>query len=392
MAPAVDARRDLRPDDAAERLVAKPRACVVERLRPEAEQRAVVLHGDLGVVEPALVAVRHRHVEVGAPLRPLHGTAELAREQAARDELRMRRDLVAEAAADVLRDEAQLVEPAAHRRPHHDLRESGELVVRVDRPLTDPLVELDERAVGLERRRVEPVEVELVDLHDLVGLGERGVEVAPLVDALPHEVAAGVLVQHRLRLVERVSRVGDGVERLVLDLDELRCVARELARLGDDGDDRLADVAHLADRERVVLDVPARHRRDLKERIGERRDLFAGERAVDALHRLGLRDVDRGDVRVRVRRADEVDVAHAVALDVVDEVPWPWMSRLSSLRGTLWPLPRRPRRLDLDLLRRDRRRLSVTASLLHPFRRRRDGLEDVPVAGAAADVALQRPS
>src|SRR5262249_21766064 len=56
-----------------------------------------------------------------------------------------------------------------------------------------------------------------------------------------------------------------------------------------------------------------------EERVGERRHLLAGERAVDARHRLGLRDVDRADVRVRVRRADEVDVAHAVALDVVDE-------------------------------------------------------------------------
>ena len=63
------------------------------------------------------------------------GAIELAREQAARDELRVRRDLVAEAAADVLRDEAQLVEAAAHRRAHHDLREAGELVVRVERPL-----------------------------------------------------------------------------------------------------------------------------------------------------------------------------------------------------------------------------------------------------------------
>ena len=93
----------------------------------------------------------------------------------------------------------------------------------------------------------------------------------------------------------------------------------ELARLGDDGDDGLADVAHLADRERVVLQVRARHRRDLEERVGQRRDLLAGERPVDARRRLGLRDVDRGDVRVRVRRADEVDEAHAVALDVVDE-------------------------------------------------------------------------
>ena len=205
----------------------------------------------------------------------------------------MRRDLVAEAAADVLGDEAQLVEPGAHRRAHHDLREAGELVVRVDRPLPDAAVELDERAVALERRRVEAVEVELLDLDDAIRLGERSVEVAPLVDALPHEVRAGVVVQHRHAVVLRVARVDDRVERLVLDLDELRRVARELARLRDDRDDRLADVAHLAERERVVLQVRARRRRQLEERIGERRDLFAGQRPVDALELLRLRDVDR---------------------------------------------------------------------------------------------------
>ena len=41
------------------------------------------------------------------------GRFELAREQAAGDELRVRGDLVAEAAADVLRDEAQLVDADA---------------------------------------------------------------------------------------------------------------------------------------------------------------------------------------------------------------------------------------------------------------------------------------
>ena len=359
MPPAVHAGRHLRPDDAAERLVAQPRAGVVERLRAEAEQRAVGLDRDLGVLEPALVAVRHRHVEVGAPLRPLHRPVQLAREQAADDELRMRRDLVAEAAADVLRDEAELVQPRPHRRPHHDRGEPGELVVRVDRPLPGAAVVLDERAVALERRRVEAVEVQLVDLDDLVRLGERGVEVAPLVDALPHQVAAGVLVDRRHALVARVTRVGDRVDRLVLDLDELGRVARKLARLGDDGDDGLADVAHLADRERVVLQVRARHRRDLEERIGQRRDLLAGQRPVDARRRLRLRDVERGDVRVCVRRAHEVDEAHAVALDVVDEDALTLHEALVLLARDVLALPRLRGRLGLGRLRRDRRCFGV---------------------------------
>ena len=108
--PAVQAGRDLRPDDAAERLVARERAAVVERLHLEPEHRPVVLDGDLDVVEPALVPMRVRGVLVGPPLRPLDRPLQLPGEQAARGQLHVCRDLVPEPAADVLGDEAELVE------------------------------------------------------------------------------------------------------------------------------------------------------------------------------------------------------------------------------------------------------------------------------------------
>ena len=104
------------------------------------------------------------------------------------------------------------------RGRHHDHGEPGELVVRRDRPLAGAAVVLDERAVELERRRVEAVEVELGDLHDVVGLGERGVDVAPLPDARVGHVPAGLLVEHGRVVVERLPRVDDDVERLVVDL------------------------------------------------------------------------------------------------------------------------------------------------------------------------------
>ena len=104
---------------------------------------------------------------------------------------------------------------------------------------------------------------------------------------------------------------------------------------GDDGDDRLADVAHLADRERVVLDVPARRRRDLEERVGELRDLVAGQRAVDAVERRRLRDVDRARcARARTASGRSGRSAMPCALTSSTKTPSPWTSRLSSLRGT----------------------------------------------------------
>ena len=65
-------------------------------------------------------------------------------------------------------------------------------------------------------------------------------------------------MQDRHALALRVARVDDRVDRLVLDLDQLGRVARELAGGRDDRDDGLADVPHLADGERVVLEVRAR--------------------------------------------------------------------------------------------------------------------------------------
>ena len=77
----------------------------------------------------------------------------------------------------------------------------------------------------------------------LVGGLQRAVDVAPVERARPDDVRAGVVVEDRRVLVLRLPRVDEHVERLVLDLDQVGRVAGELARLGDDGDDRLADVA-----------------------------------------------------------------------------------------------------------------------------------------------------
>ena len=96
--------------------------------------------------------------------------------------------------------------------------DAGHLVVAVERPLARALVVLDERAGALERRRGEAVEVEPLDLHDVVGLGERRVDVAPVEDARPDDVRARVVVEDRL-VLQRLLRVDEHGQRVVLDLD-----------------------------------------------------------------------------------------------------------------------------------------------------------------------------
>src|SRR5581483_12047497 len=110
------------------------------------------------LLEPALVPMGIRGVLIGPPLLPVHRAAQLAREQAERGQVRVRRDLVAEAAADVLGDEAELVERDAQRRPHPDRRDARHLVVAVERELAGAALVFDEGAAALERRRGEAVE------------------------------------------------------------------------------------------------------------------------------------------------------------------------------------------------------------------------------------------
>ena len=266
VAPAVQAGRDLGPDDAAERLVAREGSAVVERLHLEAQHRAVVLDGDLDVVEPALVPVRIRGVLVGAPLGPLDRPLQLAGEQAAGGQIGVRRDLVPEAAADVLGDEAELVERDAQRRAHPDRRHAGHLVVAVQRELAGAAVVLDQRGRALERGGGEAVEVELLDLHDAVGSLQRAVDIAPVERARPDDVRAGVVVENGApsSCALRASTITSSGSYST-STRSAASRARSL-RLGDDGDHRLADVADAADRERVVLDLAARRRGQLEER------------------------------------------------------------------------------------------------------------------------------
>ena len=86
----------------------------------------------------------------------------------------------------------------------------------------------------------------------------------PVEDARPDDVRACVVVEHRL-VLERLLGVGEDGQRVVVDLDQVGRVARELTRRRADGGDRLAHVSHPADGERVVA-VPAGLHGHLEER------------------------------------------------------------------------------------------------------------------------------
>ncbi len=255
----------------------------------------------------------------GAVLHPLHGPADQERRGRGDDVARVDRHLVPEAAAQVGRDDPDLVLGQAG-----DEREQRPVDVRrlrghVDRRLPRRRVHVGDAAAALERRRVA-ARVEGVELDDLVRLGEglvRGLLVArlPVVDVvvgLPFLLVA----DDGRALLEGLLRGRDHLQRLVVDVDQLAGVLGDVGGLGDHRRHLLALEAHLVRGENGLR--VAREGRHPGEVV--LRHQLSGDDRDDALDRLRARGVDRVDAGVRERAAQELQMEHPGQHDVVEVV------------------------------------------------------------------------
>ena len=157
-------------------------------------------------------------------------------------------------------------------------------------------------------------------LDDDVGLGDRGIDVAAAHRPLVRLVRAERLVDEDL-VLQRLLHVDDDRQRLVLDAHGLRRVDDVVLVLADDHRDGVADVVDLAARERPAhgrLDLDAGRRPRHRQRRGQVAHVLAGEDGLDAGARERLGRVDRDDLRVRLGRAHDRHVQHAVQDEVVD--------------------------------------------------------------------------
>ena len=164
----------------------------------------------------------------------------------------------------------------------------------------------------------------IVDDH--VSPGEGALDVADdRADMADH--VAGPTVHRRGAGAHRGLGIDHGRPRLVLDADGLAGVGRSIGVGGQDGDDRLTHVAHLALREgplragRVETHVGVRRLRARgRQRIRQLGEVF-GEKHRHARKGPRWRRIDPDDPRVRVRRTNEREVAEGGRRDVVDEAP-----------------------------------------------------------------------
>ena len=295
------------------------------------EERAVVgehLHaqaGDLPALERQLavhvvVAGEARRDEVsGAVLHPLDRPSDEERRGRGDDVAGVDRHLVPEAAAEVGRDDADLLLGQARDEGEERPVDVRSLRRHVDGRLPRGRVDVRDAAAALERRRVA-ARVERVELDDLVRLGEglvRGLLVArlPVVDVvvgLPFLLVA----DDGRALLEGLLRGRDRLQRLVVDVDQLAGVLGDVGGLGDHRRHLLALEAHLVRGENGLR--VAREGRHPGEVV--LREELAGDDRDDALDRLGAGGVDRVDAGVRERAAQELQVEHSRQHDVVEVV------------------------------------------------------------------------
>ena len=283
---------------------------------------AVVAERHLGVGD-VIAAVRVGEERLGAVAGPFHRAADLLRRPQAHDLFGIDEDLRAEAAADIRRDDAQLV----LRRHADEGRDDEPRDVRIlrgvpEREVLRAGVVFADRDARLHRVGHQAV-VDDVELGDVLGrldrrVGRLGVAEMPLVD----RVLRRDLVDRRRAL--RLGRIGHRRQHLVVDLDLLGGVLGLRQRLGHHHRDRIADIAGLARRDRRMrrhlhrravlgMDHPAADQ--IADLVG--RKLGAGQHRDHAGHSSRRGDVDLLDPGVRMRRAHEHRAGLARPADVV---------------------------------------------------------------------------
>src|SRR5262245_53684539 len=202
-----------------------------------------------------------RNKTFGPARDPAHGTSQPSRGPGDDPLFRIELALVAETAAHVGRHHAQRAFGNAELLGHLSANVMRRLRRAVERELLALRIDGADDRAWLDRRPDQAV-VDAID-RDHVGGGTQRRAHGGFVAARPAKayVGSGAGMELRRALSLRRARVGDGGERRVVDLEALGRVDGLRKGCGDDGRDRLADVAHRLARARSAPARPWASRR-----------------------------------------------------------------------------------------------------------------------------------
>jgi hypothetical protein len=223
---------------------------VAHQSHAQAGEPAVAGAAELDVLDLRAAVRQGEHV-LAARGHPGDGSAESVGQRGHHLLLGVHARLAAETAADVGRDDAQLVGLQSERAAQQPVQHVWHLGAAVD---DQPAV------VGHVRRRA--VRLHRGDGHALVDVAAAHDHIGVVEDAGQHRVGGGhrhvvaVFVEdHRRVGAERVLGTHHRVERFVVDDHRVGSVLGLHGGLGHHGDDRLADEAHLVGGQRWTGEV-----------------------------------------------------------------------------------------------------------------------------------------
>jgi len=151
----------------------------------------------------------------------------------------------------------------------------------------------------------------------MIGRGEILLYLAPDPFVSEQDVRAMIGVDRRRLGRHRLFGIGDGGERLVIDLDQLGRVLGQGAAFGHDGCDPLAGIARQAMRQRIAAhfrDIEAAHHG-----IGRGNEIGAGDHCACSRQSERLARVDATDTCEGIRAGHKRDMQHARQRDIGDE-------------------------------------------------------------------------
>ena len=240
---------------------------------------------------------------------------------------------------------------------------------------------------GLHGVGGEPI-VDEVDHRHVRSTREGGVDGSPVAQLPVIDQVVGDIVVDECRGIVRVADRHDRAKHLIVDVDGLGRVLRLLVGLGDDDGHAVAHVTRLALRQervrahlhgRAVLGLHHPAADQVAQTVGL--DVVAGEHGQDTRHAFRRGLVDPADAGMGIGRADEAGVRLPVLGDVV---------RVAAAAGDEALV------LLADDARTDALLNHGAPSLLGRLLEGRraagsghDRLDDVVVAGAAAEIALE---